>query len=144
MFADNKIDDIDIQSIAENLTDWQAVAKKLRFGPVVIQKIEDKNREINQAKAFLRKWIARDGSGATYKKLHDVLMELKNQGSAEAILGIAKERYVRCIVFFFFGNEFYTTHYFFVGQSASNFSKQYLFDSQPQREKRGIVHRKRT
>ena len=94
MFADNKINDIDIQSIAENLTDWQTVAKKLRFGPVLIEDFEDKNKgTINQAKAFLRKWIVRDGSGATYKKLHDVLMELKNQGAAEAILGIAEERY---------------------------------------------------
>ena len=69
-------------------------AKSLDFGTQDIAEIEENNKGvIEQAKSFVRKWIARSGSEATYKKLYDVLMELEDHGTAEAILDIAKERY---------------------------------------------------
>ena len=75
------------------MSDWQDVAKLLGFGAVLIEEIEENNKgDIKQAKSFVRKWINKSGSGATVKKLHDVLMELGRKGAAEAILNIAKER----------------------------------------------------
>ena len=40
--------------------------------------------------AFLREWIHRDGSKATYEKLCEVLKNLKEHGAAERIRNVAE------------------------------------------------------
>lgn len=89
----DKIHDADIAKIAGDLEDWQDVAKELGFGSVVIGEIEGNNKGVAQAKAFLRKWIANEGTNATYGKLSEVLMKLERQGAAEAMIRIAFERF---------------------------------------------------
>ena len=81
-----KILDDDINRVAGELPNWQSVAKKLGMGSQEITDIEDnQTNEANRRRAFLRKWITRDGSAATYEKLCDVLKTLNEQGAAEAI-----------------------------------------------------------
>ena len=81
-----KILDDDINRVAGELPNWQSVAKKLGMGSQEITDIEDnQTNEANRRRAFLRKWITRDGSAATYEKLSGVLKTLNEQGAAEAI-----------------------------------------------------------
>ena len=48
---------------------------------------------VAQVKAFLRQWIAIEGSSATYGKLSVMLQMLERQGAAEEMIRIACERY---------------------------------------------------
>ena len=48
---------------------------------------------VAQAKAFLRQWIANEGSSATYGKLFEMPQMLERQGAAEEMIRIACERY---------------------------------------------------
>ena len=65
---------------------WQIVAKKLGFGEQDIEDIETSHRaSADQRKAFLRKWIWKNGTKATYEKLCTALEELGEHGAAESI-----------------------------------------------------------
>ena len=56
------------------------------MGQLDIDDIEDNNRApAEQRKSFLRKWIWKDGSAATYERLSEVLKMLGEQGAAERI-----------------------------------------------------------
>eukprot|EP00731_Ephydatia_muelleri_P003346 Em0001g3346a len=82
----NKIPDADIARIAGELPQWQTVASNFGMGQLDIEDIENNNRtRADQRKAFLRQWIGRDGSAATYTKLSEVLKMLGEQGAAEKI-----------------------------------------------------------
>ena len=84
-----KICDTDIDGVAEELPDWQSVADKLGFESQYITDIETNHRDqASQRKAFLRMWIGRDGSAATYNKLCDALILLNLKGAAERINNI--------------------------------------------------------
>ena len=90
-FAVKTICDADILRVAGELPEWQSVADKLGMGYQYISDIEKNHRdEESRRKAFLRMWIARDGSAATYKKLCDALISLNLQGAAERISNIAQ------------------------------------------------------
>ena len=92
MFA-VKIADADISRVAGNLPHWQIVASKLGFGGQEIQDIETEHRaSADQRMAFLRKWIWKNGTKATYGKLCTALEELGEHGAAERIGEIASER----------------------------------------------------
>ena len=81
----------DIYRVAGELSEWQSVAAKLGMGSQYITDIETNHRdEESRRKAFLRMWIARDGSAATYKKLCDALISLNLKGAAERISNIAQ------------------------------------------------------
>ena len=85
------IRDADIARIAGDLPHWQIVASNLGMGQLDIEDIENYNRApADQRKSFLRKWIWRDGSAATYEKLSEVLGRLNEQGAAEKIRQIAQ------------------------------------------------------
>ena len=89
-----KICDADIASVAGELPDWQIVAENLCMGTEDISDIEKNHTgDADKRTAFLRKWITRDGSEATYGKLCDVLKKLKKQGAAEKISAFAQRRY---------------------------------------------------
>ena len=86
-----KIRDADIDRVAGELPDWQIVMYNLGFGSQNITDIETDHRDkASQRIAFLSKWIARDGSEATYKKLCDALISLNRKGAAERISNIAQ------------------------------------------------------
>ena len=56
-----------------------------------IADIADNNRApADQRKSFLRKWISRDGSAATYEWLSKVLEMLGEEGAADKIRGIKR------------------------------------------------------
>ena len=81
-----KIVDADIANVAGSLSNWQIVAKELGFGGEDIEDIETSHRApADQRKAFLRKWIWKNGSKATYEKLCTALEELGEHGAAESI-----------------------------------------------------------
>ena len=62
------------------------MASNLGMGQLDIEDIENNNRApAEQRKAFLRKWIWKDGSAATYERLSEVLKMLGEQGAAERI-----------------------------------------------------------
>eukprot|EP00731_Ephydatia_muelleri_P016660 Em0009g1084a len=83
-----KIQDADIARIAEELPQWQIVARYLDMD---IEDIENNNRApADQRKSFLRKWIRRDGSAATYEWLSKVLKMLGEEGAADKICGIKR------------------------------------------------------
>ena len=85
-FAVKTICDADVLRIAGELPEWQSVADKLCMGSQNITDIETNHRdEASRRKAFLRMWIARDGSKATYKKLCDALISLNLDRAAERI-----------------------------------------------------------
>ena len=94
VLSTGKIQDADIARIAGDMPQWQTVADNLGFGQQDIEDIENNNKgaPADQRKSFLRKWIRRDGSAATYEKLSKVLEILKEKGAAERIRKIAKER----------------------------------------------------
>ena len=48
---------------------------------------------VAQAKAFLRQWIANEGSSATYGKLSEMLQMLERPGAAEEMIRIACKGY---------------------------------------------------
>ena len=82
----------DIIRIAGELPDWQLVAPYLGMGQQDIDEIEFNQREpVKQRKAFLRKWIGKDGAAATYEKLSEVLERLGERGAAEKIRAIASD-----------------------------------------------------
>ena len=88
-----KISDADIANVAGSLPNWQLVAKKLGFGGEDIEDIETSHRApADQRKAFVRKWIWKNGKAATYGKLCTALEELDEQGAAEKIREIGSER----------------------------------------------------
>ena len=62
------------------------MASNLGMGQLDIDDIENNNRApADQRKSFLRKWIRKDGSAATYERLSEVLKRLGEQGAAEKI-----------------------------------------------------------
>ena len=66
------------------------MASNLGMGQLDIEDIENNNRApADQRKSFLRKWIGKDGSAATYERLSEVLRRLGEQGAAEKIREIA-------------------------------------------------------
>ena len=93
VLSTGKIRDADIARIAGELPEWQTVASNLGMGQLDIKDIENNNRtRADQRKSFLRKWIGRDGSAATYTKLSEVLKMLGEQGAAEKICQILLHR----------------------------------------------------
>ena len=75
--------------VAGELSHWQTMAKNLGMGSEEITDIENNGRgEAERRKSFLRKWIERDGSAATYEKLCEVLKILNQPGAAERISDI--------------------------------------------------------
>ena len=94
VLSTGKIQDADIARIAGELPLWQIVAKYFSMGPMVIEEIETNNgRPADQRMEFLRKWIKRDGSAATYEKLSEAMEKLGHQGAAERIREIAQQRF---------------------------------------------------
>ena len=78
--------DADLDRVAGELSDWQTVARGLHIGSADITDIEIMHGDnANRRRAFLRRWIDRDGSAATYEKLCEVLRNLKKHGEAERI-----------------------------------------------------------
>ena len=72
--------------MAGNLPQWQNVARKLGFGEQEIGYIEtNSGSSEDQRKAFLRKWIGKNGISATYEKLCTALLQLGEYGAAEKI-----------------------------------------------------------
>ena len=70
------------------------MAKQLGMGHEEIEDIVKNHRAAEEQKiTFLSKWIARDGMAATYKKLSEVLVELKEPGTAEKIQEIALHKW---------------------------------------------------
>ena len=93
MSTAKNIVDADISKVAGSLPLWQSVAKKLGFGALDIKDIETTHqRDEDRRIAFLRKWIERDGTEATYDKLCKALEELGEQGAAEKMREIANEQ----------------------------------------------------
>ena len=91
VLSTGKIRDADIGRIAGELPQWQRVASNLGIEWLDIDDIENNNRTpAEQRKAFLRKWIWRDGSAATYERLSEVLGRLDEKGAAEKIRGIKR------------------------------------------------------
>ena len=87
-----KIVNADISKVAGSLPDWEQVAKELGFGDQNIKDIEDKHRQPEERrKAFLREWIRKEGSKATYEKLCTALENLHEQGAADEIRKIASK-----------------------------------------------------
>ena len=83
-----KIPAADIARVAGILPNWQLVAKKLGFGEQDIEDIEKSHRATaDQRVAFVRNWIMKNGSKATYEKLCTALKELGEHGAAESIIG---------------------------------------------------------
>lgn len=79
-----------MKQIAGELPQWQVVAKQLNMGHEEIEDIVKNHKTAEEQRiTFLSKWIARDGKAATYKKLSEVLVELKEPGAAEKIQEIA-------------------------------------------------------
>ena len=67
------------------------MASNLGMGQLDIEDIENNNRApADQRKSFLRKWIGKDGSAATYERLSEVLRRLGEQGAAEKIREIKR------------------------------------------------------
>ena len=63
------------------------------MGQQDIKDIENNNRApADQRMSFLRQWIGKDGSAATYEMLSEVLKMLGEQGAAERILKIVQRR----------------------------------------------------
>ena len=80
------IRDADILRVAGELLKWQSVAHTLGMGSLYISGIENNYGEKGtQREAFLRNWIARNGSKATYKTLCDALISLNLKEAAERI-----------------------------------------------------------
>ena len=78
--------------VAGELSDWQTVASSLGFGFQDVKDIETKHiANKDRRRAFLREWIYRDGSKATYEKLCEVLKNLHENGAAEKIRNIAEK-----------------------------------------------------
>lgn len=93
VLSTGKIRNADIKRIADDLPQWQIVAKNLDMGHQVIEDIENNHKAapIEQRMSFLWKWIAMDGNAAIYEKLSELLMELGEQGAAERIREIARK-----------------------------------------------------
>ena len=65
------------------------MASNLGMGQLDVEDIENINTApAEQRKSFLRKWIWKDGSAATYERLSEVLEVLGEQGAAERICKI--------------------------------------------------------
>ena len=63
------------------------------MGQLDIEDIENNYRAAgDQRMSFLRQWIWKDGSAATYERLSEVLKRLGEQGAAEKIHEIALQR----------------------------------------------------
>ena len=85
------IPNADISRVAGNLPQWQMVARKLGFGEQEIGYIEtNSGAPEDQRKAFLKKWIGKNGISATYYKLCTALLQLDEYGAAEKIREIPK------------------------------------------------------
>ena len=83
-----QIADDHILDIARNLPEWQIVARKLGFGTQDIADIERNNEKPGARTVFLRKWIEKDGTNATYAKLYKALKEMNEHGAADCVYEI--------------------------------------------------------
>ena len=91
VLSTGKIRDADIARIAGELPQWQTVASNLGMGQLDIEDIENNNTApADQRMSFLREWIWKDGSAATYERLSEVLGRLDEKGAAEKIRGIKR------------------------------------------------------
>ena len=90
-----QIPDADISRVAAILPNWQLVASKLGFGEHNIEDIETYHQQPEDGRiAFVRQWITKNGTKATYIKMYTALEELGEQGAANKIREIiATERY---------------------------------------------------
>ena len=70
--------------------DWKVLGRRLLNS---VQNVEDIDREEKEEQhkreKMLLKWKEQKGSGATYRKLTDTLMELGNKHTAESIEQLA-------------------------------------------------------
>lgn len=93
LLSSAKIVDANIARIAGSLPNWQLVARKLGFGEEDIKDIETNHQRCEDRRiAFMRKWIMKNGTKATYEKLSKALEELDQQGAADKIIEIASEQ----------------------------------------------------
>ena len=79
----------DITRIAGILENWEIVALTLGFKEVDITEIQkNHNAKKDRNSEFLRKWIIKDGTKATYERLYTTLIDLREQGQAESTVEI--------------------------------------------------------
>ena len=88
-----KINDADVAKVAEIMSSWQNVGKALEIGAGEMSDIESEYQTHQEQKeAVLKRWIMREGSAATYRKLYDVFMELNQREAAKRISEIAEAK----------------------------------------------------
>ena len=78
---------------------WRSVACEVNLTSQELDDFASEAETLQQASnLFLKIWIERYGSAATYTKLCDALIKCNFGRHVEKILAIAKERYVCCSV----------------------------------------------
>ena len=87
-----QIADDHIAKIASNLPHWQVLARKMGFGTQDIDDIDQRRPQAENRIVFLRKWIEKNGTRATYVKLCTALEEIGEHGAADTIHAIAKDK----------------------------------------------------
>jgi hypothetical protein len=72
--------------------DWRSLPPHLKLETIAAKDI-DKSPKVEEEKRhdFLKKWKKTKGSDATYKKLHDALIEIKSRDDAERVCKIMRE-----------------------------------------------------
>jgi hypothetical protein len=89
---DQQVSDRQLEEISRSCCeDWRSLPSYLQLETIVVKDI-DRSQKVEEEKRhdFLKKWKKTQGSGATYRKLHDALLAIKSQDDAEKVCKIVQ------------------------------------------------------
>ena len=76
-------------SIAQYGFDWKTIGRRLIREQDVDDIDSEERTDVLKRQKVLLKWAEQQGSGATYKKLADVLKKVENHPAAKKVLDLA-------------------------------------------------------
>ena len=88
---DTKCTDLHIAKIARLLPMWKNVVELLGLETQLVADIDGRYTDPEEQRSeALTRWVAKEGSKATYKKIYDVLCDLQHKEAAEKVQELTK------------------------------------------------------
>ena len=88
---DGKCTDLHISMVAKFLPEWKAVASQLGLERQQAADIVDQYHDAEEQRyEALTRWVRREGSQATYRKIYDALCDMGEMEAAEKVAEITR------------------------------------------------------
>ena len=88
---DDKCTDMHISKVAKFLPKWKIIARQLGLERQQVADIDGQYHDAEEKRyEALTRWVRREGSQATYKKLYDVLCDMEEMEAAEKVAEITR------------------------------------------------------